>query len=165
MASVASANFEPLISRNTVDEAIHDALHLFVGRGRRYTAKQLGKGAGVPYRMIESAKAPVGGTDFRPLDRAYLWSIMQFLGSAFTSELLAKIHQGAFDLPDEELPPPGEMVADSAGHTAQIAEAAADGQFCQRDKATLRVVGRAKIEQGMDLLALSAEPSRKAVAA
>lgn len=155
MASVASANFSPLVSRIEIDGAIHDALRLFVGRGRRYSVKQLSNGSGVPDRMIESAMAEVESTDFRPLAREYLWSIMQFLGAAFTSELLLKIHQGAFDLPDDEIPPPGEIIRDAAQDTARIAEAAVDGDLDSGNASTLRKVGQRQITRGMDLVALA----------
>lgn len=155
MASVASADFEPIVSRNAVDEAVRDALRLFVGRGRRYTAKQLARGTGVPARMIESAVAPLDSTEFRPLARDHFWSILLFLRGQFANELLPRLaHIGAFDLPDEELPAPGDLVAESAEGHAKIAVAAADGEFCERDRPKLWLVGQDYIERGMQLVGL-----------
>lgn len=156
MAVVASADFEPIVSRSAVDDATHDALRIFVGRGRRYSVKQLARGTGVPQRMIEAAIAPVGDTEFRPLSRDHFWSIMRFLRAPFANEVMAKLaHMGAFDLPDDELPAPGEIVAESAEDHAALARAASDGEFCELDHANLRVVGEEHIERGMQLVSIS----------
>jgi hypothetical protein len=153
VATVLSADIPSLVSRNEIDEWVHDALRLFVSRGRRYSVKQLSNGTGVPDRMIESAIAPLDSTEFRPLAREYLWSIMKFLGSPFTAELILRIGQGAFDLPEPMLPPPGELVADCANDTAEVAHRAADGEFCRDDHRALHTIGQRSVARGMDMIA------------
>lgn len=157
MSAGGSADFEPLISRNALDEQVHDALRLFVGRGRRYSVKQLAKGAGIPERMIESAIAPLDSTEFRPLARENLWSVIAFLRAPFTNELLALVQQGAFDLPEGDLPPAARMAADCANDTAHVAEIAADQTLTHEDRQTLKLVGQRSVERGMHMIAAASK--------
>jgi hypothetical protein len=154
MASQLHAGVEPNVSRNEIDEAIHDAIRLFVGRGRRYSVKQLARGSGVPARMIESIMAPLDNSEFRPLARDHFWSIAAFLRAPFMNELLPKLaHMGAFDLPDEELPAPGELVSEIANDTAEVAHLARGGQYDPDDHRSWRNVGERSVERGMQMIA------------
>jgi hypothetical protein len=154
MQNVTAVNFSPIVSRIAVDAAIHDALRQFVGRGKRYSVKVLANKSGVKDRCIEAAVAPVDGEDFRPLSRENLWSIMAVLGADFANHIMHLANLGAFDLPDEPLPRPAELVAESAQDHAQIAVAAADGKFCANDHGKLWSVGHDFIERGMQLVGL-----------
>lgn len=163
MNNVTSAKFAPIVSRNAVDEAHHDALRLFVGRGKPYSVKELARASGVPARMIESGVAPADGGDFRPLARDHFWSIALTLGAPFLNHITTVLaNVGAFNLPNDELPQPCELVADSAEDHAEIAEAGRDGQFGANDHGKLWVVGQGFIQRGMQLVGLGKSGRRKA---
>jgi hypothetical protein len=147
-----SADFSPLVSRSAARSAIRDALRLYVGRGRRYSVKQLSNATGVPDRLIECAMADVDSTEYRPLAYECLFSIALFLGSDFTSEWLKLARQAAFDLPDEDLPP-GALAADTVDDAAVVTRAALDGEFKPHERPDLRVVGRRMVTRGMRLAA------------
>jgi hypothetical protein len=150
----ASANIELLVSRNEVSANVARALSLFVGRGRRYSVKQLSNATGVPDRLIECAKCDPASEDHRPLHPEHLLSLSRFLGAAFTSEWMVLACQGAFDLPDCEIPTPGTLAADDAQDTAEIVRRAADGEFCPDDHKALKAVGHREIQRGMKLVAM-----------
>lgn len=155
MTNIHKAEFSTIVSRTSVDEAIHDALHKCVGHGRKVSVKQLQRDSGVNARMIGAAMAAVEDVEFRRLARENFWSIARVLGAGFLNELLPQLaHQGAFDLPDEALPHPGAVAADSAEDHAVIAVAAADGRFCANDHRKLWLVGKDYIERGMQLVGL-----------
>lgn len=165
MSNVTSAKFSPVVSRAAVDETIHDALRQFVGRGKPYSVKELQRDSGVPARMIESAVAPVGSTDFRPLAREYFWSIAQALGAPFLNQVANTLaNVGVFNLPNAELPQAGAVVAESAEDHAAIAMAASDGKFSAKDHPRLWLVGQEFIQRGMQLVGLG-KPHGKAKAA
>lgn len=112
MASLpASANDSLLISRNMARETVRAALRLYVGRGRRYSVKELSNGTGVPDRMIEAAMCDPDDTDFRPLTLENLFSVSSFLRAPFASAFLEPADLGAFDLMEEQ--PPLPQVFDS----------------------------------------------------
>ncbi|MES2752781.1 MAG: hypothetical protein V4661_15540 [Pseudomonadota bacterium] len=115
-----SANFTPLVSRNAIREAQRDALRLYVGRGRRFTVKQLSNGAGIPDRLIECAMCEPDSPDFRPLSLEALASITKFLGVSFASAYLELSGLGAFELMDGQIPLP--KVLATAEATPDIAE-------------------------------------------
>jgi len=92
-----SANYNPLVSREQVGNAIGDALRLFVGRGRRYSVKQLSNGTGIKDRVIECAMCREGTVDYRPLPQEALVSITCFLGAAFANEWLGLANLTASD--------------------------------------------------------------------
>jgi hypothetical protein len=107
MASLPiSANDSLLVSRSSVRERIKDALRLYVGRGRRYSVKELSNGTGVPDRMIESAMCAVDDPDYRPLTLENLLSIAKFLGPTFASVYLELAGLGAFELMEGQPPLP-----------------------------------------------------------
>jgi hypothetical protein len=116
-SSPSAANISPLpvrtpllISRNAIGEKIRDALHLYVGRGRRYSVKQLSDATGVPERSIEAAKCEPDDPEYRPLALENLLSIAKFLGSQFVSHYLELAGLGAFDLMDGQPPLPEVFV-------------------------------------------------------
>lgn len=155
MSGNDSANLVPLVSRERIGNAIGSALRLYVGRGRRYSVKQLSNGTGVKDRVIECAMCAPDNVDYRPLSLEALASISAFLGSDFTNEWLHLAGQGAFDLPDDDMPPPGELAADVAGDSAEVVRMAADGVFCGEDRKRLRAIGQSKIERGMAMVAMT----------
>ena len=115
-----SANISLLVSRTAVREKMRDAMRLYVGRGRRYSVKELSNGTGVADRLIESAMCEVDSPDYRPLAHEALASIATFLGAPFASHYLELSGLGAFELMDGQIPlpkvlasaPPPECVAE-----------------------------------------------------
>lgn len=120
MTTPISANDLLLVSRTSVREKIRDALRLYVGRGRRYSVKELSNGTGVADRMIESAMCEPDSPDYRQLKTEELLSIAKFLGAPFASTYLEVAGLGAFELMDGQIPLPkvlatadgGESIAD-----------------------------------------------------
>ena len=107
MASSAdSANISPLVSRNMIGEKLRNALHLHVGRGRRYSIRELSQATGVPERSIEAAKCEPDDPEFRPLSLENLASLTKFLGAPFASAFLEPCGLGAFELMDGQIPLP-----------------------------------------------------------
>lgn len=95
MTDAASAKNTPLVSRERCGNAIRDALRLYVGRGRRYSVKQLSNATGVKGRVIECAMCDAESVDWRPLPNEALVSISKFLGPEFTCEWLGLADQEA----------------------------------------------------------------------
>lgn len=153
MAVHDSANLCLLVSREHAGNKIGAALRLFVGRGRRYSVKQLANGTGVKDRLIECAMTDAGSVDYRPLPPECLLSLMAFLGSDFTNEFLPLAGQGAFDLPDDE-PNPGVVATDNADDNAVVVRAAIDGKFDNDERRDLKVVGSRMVTRGSQLVAL-----------
>lgn len=149
-----SADNPLLISRERAGNAIGDAIRLFVGRGRRYSVKQLSNATGVKDRVIECAMTDAGSIDYRPLPPEALLSIAAFLGPVFTSEWLSLSQQGAFDLPDDGDPSPGDVACDTADDAAKVTRAAMDGEFDSVERPELRIVGVRMMSRGAQLAAL-----------
>lgn len=85
-------------------------MRLYVGRGRRYSVKQLSNATGIPDRMIESAMCCVDDPDYRPLSLENLLSAASFLGAPFASAFLEPAGLGAFELMDGQIPLPKVLV-------------------------------------------------------
>jgi hypothetical protein len=97
---------ELLVSRSAAREKVRDALRLYVGRGRRFSVKQLSEGAGVQARAVEAAMAPIDDENYRPLALENLFSIATFLKAPFASHFLELCGLGAFELMDGQIPLP-----------------------------------------------------------
>lgn len=123
MTASQSADFSPLVSRNAARSAVSAALRLYVGRGRRYSVKQLANGTGVPDRLIECAIADPDDTEFRPLSLENLLSISAFLGASFTSDWLKLANLGAYDLPDDSDPDFDALGLEANGLAGEVARA------------------------------------------
>lgn len=115
-----AANFKPLVSRSCIGETIRDALHLHVGRGRRYSVRSLSEATGVPERCIEAAKCEPDDPEYRPLKQEDLASLIKFLGAPFASAVLEPCGLGAFELMDGQIPLP--KVLAKADQQEDIAE-------------------------------------------
>lgn len=151
-----SADNSPIISRSAARSTIRDALRLYIGRGRRYSVKQVSNATGVKDRVFECAMCDPDDTDYRPLPLEALLSVAAFLGADFTSEWLMLAQQGAFDLPDADAPPPGAIAADNAEDNAAVTRAAIDGEFDGQERKLLRPVGLRMVARGQQLVKLSA---------
>lgn len=150
MTSTQSANNQLLVSRIEARAAFGNALRLYVGRGRRYSVKQLSNATGVPDRTIESVMADPLSGEYRKPDLGEILSLTSFLGAEFTSEWLSRAGQAAFDLPEQDDTPPGALAADEAEDAAQLARCAADGDFTG-DGPVLRPVALRMVARGMKL--------------
>jgi hypothetical protein len=128
---------------------------MFVGRGKRYSVKQLSNGTGIADRMIESFMAQVDSTDFRKPDVEELLTLCSFIGPEFTTEVLILAQQAAVWLPETDGTPPGALAADNAEDNAELARRAADGSF-EGDEQALKVVGTRMMGRGAQLVALAA---------
>jgi hypothetical protein len=149
-----------LISREQAENALRDALRLFVGRHRRYSVERFTKGIGL-YKSdgMPNTKAiydfisyPSSHPDHRPLHFGVILSATSFLGAEFTNEWLRLAHQGAFELPDED-PNPGDLAADNCDDSAAIVRAAKDGTFAN-DRDILPAVGSRMMQRGALLVAV-----------
>ena len=100
MSDQQSADFPLLVSREHAENAFGDALRLFVGRGRRYSVKQLSNSTGVKDRAIECAMCKAETSEHRPLNMGAQLSVMSFLGPEFTSEWIKLAGQVAFHKPE-----------------------------------------------------------------
>jgi len=156
LQSSNSANLTPIVSRERVGNEINSALRLYVGRGRRYSVKQLSNATGVKDRVIECAMTDPSSVDYRPLPLEALVSIAGFLGPDFTSEWLALAGQGAFELPDADDTPPGALAADNSDDNAKLVRAAIDGKFDDDEKPELKIVGTRMVSRGMKLRSIAA---------
>jgi hypothetical protein len=152
MVDYRSADKEPLVSRNAARDAIAKALKLYVGRGRRYSVKELANGTGIKDRVIECAMAGAADTECRSTPPEALLSIALFLGADFTNKWLQLAAQGAFDLPDDE-PDPGALAADNSDDNAAVTRAAIDGVFDQAERKVLPLVGARMMTRGAQLVA------------
>lgn len=154
MVEQHAADLCPIVSREQAENALRDALNLYVGRGRRYSVTQIASATGVAQRAIECFKSyPCGHPDYRPLHFGAVLSIAGFLGAAFTNEWLRLAGQGAFDLPDD-MPSPGDIAADSSDDSARIVRAAIDGKFDAGERRDLPAVGARMMQRGAQLVAL-----------
>ena len=134
----SSANFEPLVSRAAAGEKIARALRVFIGRGRKYSVREVEIGSGVPARAIECAMVMnPDNEDWRRLSQEYLLSLQAFLGPQFTTMVIAPLcQQGAYSLPDTD---PG----DEALSTMRAAiDLAAGGSPQSVRAAALHLVGQ-----------------------
>lgn len=97
MPNIESADLIPLVSRNAAGESEARALRLFIGRGKRYSVKEVANGAGWKDRVIECAMAGPDNADWRPLPAGALHSLMSFLGPDFITAWLKPTSFAAHD--------------------------------------------------------------------
>lgn len=106
-APPVSANNVPLVSRSAAGEAVARALRAYIGRGSRFSVREVEAATGVPARSIECAMIfDCDNPDWRRLPQEHLLALCSWLGPGFTTMLLAKTaQQGAYHLPEGD---PGE---------------------------------------------------------
>ncbi|WBO23966.1 hypothetical protein [Sphingomonas abietis] len=154
MSVYPSANIEPLVSREQVGEAIRKALALYVGRGRRYSVKELSNGTGIKDRVIECALCAPTSEHYRPLPLEALTTLELFLGPDFTAARLSLAGQGAFLLPNAGAIDPHALAADNADDNATVTRAALDGEFDADEILILPEVGTRMMTRGAILASL-----------
>lgn len=115
-----SANYELLVSRNLIREKIRSALKLCVGRGCRYTAKELWQATGVTDTSLDKAMLAVDSPDYRALKLEELASLAKYLKAPFASAFLELSGLGAFELMDGQIPLP--KVLQSAAAQEAVAD-------------------------------------------
>jgi len=148
-----AANFPLLVSSAQARGSIARQLRLYVGRGRRYSVKELANATGVRDWMINQALIPDDDPKHRPLTHEALQSIGKFLGADFLNGCLAHCGVGVFDLPDAEFCP-GELAADNTDDNATLVRAAMDLQFDDDETPDLVKVGNRMMQRGACLIAL-----------
>ncbi|WPZ05509.1 hypothetical protein [Pelagerythrobacter marinus] len=162
MADNGSAELVPLVSHEQVENAFWNALRMFVGRGKRHSAEEIVRGAGVHRRTLDCYRGyPIGHPDHRPLDIAQKFSIASFIGADLTSEWIGFIGQSAYDLPDIE-PDPGELAADTSEDTARVVRMASDRTFDDDCPVQLRETGSRLMKHGAHLVSLGTRARRRA---
>lgn len=92
-----SADNPLLVSRAVSGETEARALRLFIGKGKRYSVKEVSNGSGVKDRAIECAMAGPDNADWRPLSAGTLHSLMSFLGPDFITAWLKPTTFAAHD--------------------------------------------------------------------
>jgi hypothetical protein len=101
VAEDRSAELLPIVSREQSENAFRAALNLFIGRGRRYSSKEVQIATGVSHRIIDCFRSyPLGHVDYRALNMGMQMSIIAFLGPDFTSEWILLAGQVAFHKPE-----------------------------------------------------------------
>lgn len=149
-----SAELTPLFPREQAENALADALRLFMGKRRRYSYEQVAKGIGYKAKCLyDFLSYPAGHPDHRPLHFGIILSLHKFLGADFTNEWIRLANQGAFELPDDE-PNPGDLAADTTDDTAAIVRAAKDGKFDPKERDELPATGARLMTHGAQLIAL-----------
>lgn len=156
MTPATSADLAPLVSRSAAGSAIRDALRLYIGRGRRYSVKQVSNATGVKDRAIECAMADPDNSEWRPLAVDQLLSIALFLRGDFATEWLTLALLGAYDLPDDDGTPPGVLACDNSDDNAMLTRAAMDGVFDADERPTLKIVGTRMVSRGVKLVRMVA---------
>ena len=143
MAGQYSAGETKLVSRSLFGEAFSKALRLYVGRGCRYSVKQLSNATGVKDRVIECAIAGPDNSDYRSPNGEDQASLTKFLGDEFATAWMSQaIGMGAFWLPDSGHIPPPELAAVLSEDTAKIVRMAIDGKFDREETPHLHDIGR-----------------------
>lgn len=150
-----SAGIEPNVSRSAAYSAFGRALRLYVGRGCRYSYKELQQKSGVAARMIEAYRYATDHEEWRPAPFEDVLSLSGAIGPEFTADWLSLSAQGAFWLPETDDTPPGALAADNADDNAELTRRALDGSFAGDAKA-LRIVGQRMVARGMKLSAVAA---------
>ncbi len=159
-----SAEISLLISREHAENKFREAVRLFVGKGKLYSAAQLAKGIGLKDKtkpLYDFLSYPSGHPDYRPPNFGLMLSITAFLGPDFTNEWLVLTNQGAFDLPDDAMNL-RRLAADNSDDNATVVRAAVDGQFDDDERSDLKVVGSRMMTRGAQLVAISAQNRRRA---
>lgn len=127
MPADKSADIFPIVSRTRANETFRDTLRLFVGRGRRYSVKQLSIGTGIEPRTIESFMAPIDNPEYRRPAIEHVFSLCKFLGADFAGELFSIADLGAFELPDGDDPDLARIAVEAVQDAAEISTIAAQG--------------------------------------
>lgn len=123
MPETSAVELVPLVSHEQVENSFWLALRGFVGRGRRHSADEVSRRAGVHRRTLDCYRGyEIGHPDHRPLDQGQKFSIASYIGADLTTEWLRLIGQGAYNLPDGE----GDLddAALDAGDAAQAVQRA-----------------------------------------
>lgn len=153
MSDHFAANFPLLVSCNEARNKVSSALRLFVGRGRRYSVKQLANGTGVPDWAINQALIPADDPKHRALKHEYLMSISVFLGAPFITEWLSPAGVGTFDLLYGDVCA-RTMAADNTDDNATLVRAAIDGIFDDDEHPDLIRAGNRMMQRGASLISL-----------
>lgn len=95
-----SAGIDPIVSRSAAYTALAKALRLSVGRGCRFSYKDLERKSGVPARMIEAYRYEPDHEEFRPAPFEHILSLWAAIGPDATNDMLALAGQVAVWQPE-----------------------------------------------------------------
>lgn len=127
------------ITQEAAARRITDALHLRVGRGRRYSFGALADATDIPQRTVESyVQGATPGLH-------NLLRLFVALGPSFTSDVLSLCDQSASSTSADD-PEHMQIMSASGALVAQMADALADGHVDHREAAQLRGHAAALIE-------------------
>lgn len=156
MTGAVSAELQPLVSREQMDNAFHRAINMFVGRGKRHRAADVCTGAGIDRRRLDCYRGyPIGHPDHRPLHEHEKWSISSYVGADLTSQWIQSLGQGAFDIPDDDTPPAMRMACESADDNAKLLNIVADNRIDKDEREDAAAIGRRSISRGVALVSAS----------
>ena len=149
-----TAGIGPIVPRTAAYTAFAKGLRLSVGRGCRFSYKELARKSGVSARMIEAYRYAPDHEEWRAAPFEDILSLSAALGPEFTADYLMLASQGAFWLPDTNTPP-GILAADNSDDNARLTRAALDGEFQPHEKPALKVVGANMVSRGAALVAIA----------
>lgn len=130
----------PLISQDAAKDRVSDALQLRIGRGKRYSFRQVADATGIPERTIDSYAR---GDNSPTL--ANLLSLFSAMGADFTSDVIALSGQSASSCNGDE--PEHMRVLCAAGElVSMISAAIEDGHVDHQEAATLRPLAQRMID-------------------
>jgi hypothetical protein len=96
-----SAGIEPNVSRNAAYSALAKTLRLSVGRGCRFSYKDLERKSGVPSRMIEAYRYEPDHEEWRPAPFEHILSLVGAIGTEAANDFLALVGMVSIWLPDD----------------------------------------------------------------
>lgn len=129
----------PLVSQDTAERHLMDALSIRVGREKRYSFRSLSEATGIPERTLRSY---VDGTT-APL-HAFL-TLCRVLGPTFASDVLDAAGMTAkLCVPEDAEYMP--TLAASCTFSAMLSDAFADGKVDHRERAQLQPVAASLID-------------------
>jgi transcriptional regulator with XRE-family HTH domain len=120
------------LSQAVVAGRVQAALRLHVGRGRRWTVKELSRDTGIDPRTVESY---LDGENCPSVEK--LLRIARVLPADFLDMVLALIGMGGVEPIAPATADAFALMADAAGITAGLAEALRDGTVDRRERLAL----------------------------
>lgn len=131
-----------LISQHCANDAVHKALSIFIGDGKKHTVGDVEAGTGIASRTvsswiansIENRRAP----KFRDIIRIAQW-LGATDGPIFLSKALGPAGFGAHNL-EPQASDPGMIIATLVTGAGHFAARGADNVFCHRDQGALEPV-------------------------
>lgn len=129
-----------LISQDAAKQRVSDALQIRIGRGKRYSFRQVAEVTGIPERTIDSYAR---GDNSPTL--ANLLNLCAALGPGFTSDVISLAGQSASAC-DGDGPQHMRALCVMTEASAMLAEALADDHVDHREAAAMRPIAQRAID-------------------